>query len=252
MRVAPYMIPPSTNGPATSKVVWHPDLHLDNVFVDPDTLRITCVVDWQTACVAPLFYQSGVPRMFRHHRPVRENWVVPERPENFDTYSDEEKKMIDNDLESEIIHKYYEAQVFKRASFHWAVLRESIIPKVRKPVWLVSGAWQNRDLFFLRQSLLSIAAHWDEIFASNQLPCPIKFTNRELELRSEEEENIDTIGHILAMFRDKGVLPVDGMVEPKDYEIANENNRKFKNIFIGLAKDESERELFSKLWPYQK
>lgn len=47
------------------------------------------------------------------------------------------------------------------------------------------------------------------------------------------------------------MLPVDGMVEPKDYDIAQENSRKFKDIFIGLAKDDEERELFAKLWPYQ-
>jgi hypothetical protein len=56
---------------------------------------------------------------------------------------------------------------------------------------------------------------------------------------------------MLALFRDQGVLPVDGMLEPKDYEIAKENSRKFKDIFIRLAKDEDERELFAKLWPYQ-
>ena len=35
------------------------------------------------------------------------------------------------------------------------------------------------------------------------------------------------------------MLLVDGMVGPKDYEIACENSRKFKDIFIGLAKDDA-------------
>lgn len=56
---------------------------------------------------------------------------------------------------------------------------------------------------------------------------------------------------ICLQFRDQGVLPVDGMVDPGDYDIANENNRKFKDIFIGLAESEAERELHAKLWPYQ-
>lgn len=50
---------------------------------------------------------------------------------------------------------------------------------------------------------------------------------------------------------DQGVLPVDGMVDPEDYEIASKNSRKFKDIFIGLAKNEAERESYTKLWPYQ-
>ncbi|KAE8155282.1 phosphotransferase enzyme family protein [Aspergillus avenaceus] len=251
MKVAPYLVPPTTDEAATSNVLWHPDLHLDNVFVDPETCEITCIVDWQSACVAPLFYQSDVPRMFRHPRPVREGWVVPERPENFDLLSETEKKMVDEDLESETIHKYYEAQVYKRAPRHWAVLSQSTVRTLRKPVWLVSRMWENQDVFFLRQSLISLANQWHEIFASCQLPCPIEFTDKDYELHSREEDNMDGIGQMLALFRDQGVLPVDGMVNPEDYEIARENNHKFKEIFIGLAKNEEERKLYTKLWPYQ-
>ncbi|KAL4894781.1 hypothetical protein BDV59DRAFT_174953 [Aspergillus ambiguus] len=47
----------------------------------------------------------------------------------------------------------------------------------------------------------------------------------------------------------KAVLPVDGMVEPEDYNLAGENNRKFKDTFLRLAKDEEEKELFGNLWP---
>jgi Ser/Thr protein kinase RdoA (MazF antagonist) len=45
MDVASYLVPPSTDEAAASKVLWHPDLHLDNVFVDPNTHRITRIVD---------------------------------------------------------------------------------------------------------------------------------------------------------------------------------------------------------------
>ena len=49
MDVAPYLVPSSTDKEATSNVLWHPDLHLDNVFVDPETHDITSIVDWQSA-----------------------------------------------------------------------------------------------------------------------------------------------------------------------------------------------------------
>ncbi|KAL2815183.1 phosphotransferase enzyme family protein [Aspergillus granulosus] len=251
MDVARYLVPPSTDEMATSIVLWHPDLHLDNVFVDPDTCDITCIVDWQSACVAPLFYQSSVPKMLRHHQPVQEGWVIPERPGNYSSLSENEKQRVDNDLESETLHKYYEAQVFKRAPRHWAVLHQATVPILRQPARLVSGVWENRDLFFLRQSLISLSRNWHGIFASDQLPCPIHFTDKKLQLHSKEEANMDGIGHMLTLFRDQGVLPVDGMVDPKNYAIACNNCRTFKEIFIGLAENERERELYAKLWPYQ-
>ncbi|KOS39958.1 hypothetical protein ACN38_g9169 [Penicillium nordicum] len=96
---------------------------------------------------------------------------------------------------------------------------------------------------------MSLFAHWEELVPG--VPCPISFTNEDVELHSKEEENINGVGKLLTLFLDKSVLPVDGMVEPKDYEIAQKNSRKFKDIFIGLAKDDEEKELFTKIWPYQ-
>ena len=71
MDVASYLIPSSTDEAATSNVLWHPDLHLDNVFVDSETHDITSIVDWKSACIAPLFYQSKIPRMFKHSQPIQ-------------------------------------------------------------------------------------------------------------------------------------------------------------------------------------
>ncbi|KAJ6180855.1 Aminoglycoside phosphotransferase [Penicillium mononematosum] len=254
MKVAPYLTPQPTNGAASegapsNNVLMHPDLHLDNIFVDPETLQITRIVDWQSARVAPLFYHADVPRMCAHRGPLPEGWAVPERPEDFGILSAEEQRKIDDDLESQILHKYYEAQVYRRSPRYWSVLKDMRIPIFRKPVWLVTGAWENRDLFFLRESLMSLFAHWEELVPG--VPCPINFTIEDVELHSEEEENINGVGEMLRLFRDESVLPVDGMVEPKDYDIAQKNSRELKDTFIGLAKDDEERELFTRLWPYQ-
>ncbi|PYH85352.1 phosphotransferase enzyme family protein [Aspergillus uvarum CBS 121591] len=234
IKVAPFLVPSSTDEAANPKVLWHPDLHLDNVF--------------QSACVAPLFYQSHVPRMFRHHGPVQEGWAVPERPDNFDTLSAKDQEKITSDHEGQIIHKYYEALVYKRAPRHWAVFEQKNIPIVRKPAWLVTGVWENKDLFFLRQSLLSLVNLWEDLF---QLPCPIAFTEKEIELHAEEKTNMDGIGQVLTLFRNQGVLPVDGMVDPKDYDVAVENSWQFKQVFLRSAENDKERELYSKLWPCQ-
>ncbi|KAL2368629.1 hypothetical protein RJZ57_006990, partial [Blastomyces gilchristii] len=148
-------------------VLWHPDLHLNNVFVDPESHEITYIVDWQSAAVVPLFFQ----------------WWCTDNVPSF---------------------------------------QAGHTPFLRKPVWLVTGVWENRDLFFLRQSLLSLMAHWEEF--RNGVPCPLSFSEEGLKLHAKEEENMDGIGQLLKISQDQGVLPVDdGMVEHEDYETAKEN-----------------------------
>ena len=103
----------------------------------------------------------------------------------------------------------------------------------------------------MRQSLLSLVNLWEDLFADSPTPCPITFTQKEIELHAEEETNMDGIGQVLTLFRDQGVLPIDGMVDLKDYETAVENSRKFKQVSLGTAENDKERALYSKLWTYQ-
>ncbi|KAI9844282.1 MAG: hypothetical protein M1837_005692 [Sclerophora amabilis] len=55
MDISRHLAPPIVDEEIHSKTLWHPDLHLDNVFVDPDSKKITRIVDWQSAAVAPLY-----------------------------------------------------------------------------------------------------------------------------------------------------------------------------------------------------
>jgi hypothetical protein len=244
------LAPASNDELAATNTLWHPDLHLDNIFVDPDSHKITGIVDWQSAVVAPLFYQSGVHRAFRHYKTVQEGWVMPVKPENFDALTPDEQKRIDHDLESETLHKYYELQTMKRAPLHWDVLQRTSVPTLRRPVWLVTGAWETRDLFFLRDSLITILAQWNHIFGEDT-QCPITFSKEELEMHAKEEENMDGVGKMLSLLQDQGVLPADGMVQPEDYQTAVENCHKYKEVFLNAAENEEEKDLYSKLWPYQ-
>ncbi|RAQ57772.1 hypothetical protein COH20_004274 [Aspergillus flavus] len=204
--MAPDLVPEA----ASSNVLWHPDLLLGNVFVDPNTHEITSIIDWQSARVAPLFYQSG-------------------KPENFDSLSEEEQNEIQKNLESEIMHIYCEAQVYKRAPRHWAVLQQ-------KTVCLVTGVWERRNLFFLRQSLIVLAAYWEEVSSDSGLTCPVQVTKTDLELYSEEEENIDGVGQLLTILHDQALLPHDGMIRSEDYEAAVKISQKIKEISLGWLK----------------
>ncbi|KAH7363928.1 hypothetical protein BKA65DRAFT_571970 [Rhexocercosporidium sp. MPI-PUGE-AT-0058] len=62
-KLTPAMVPPRTPNDIDASTLWHPDLHLENIFIDPNTLQITNLIDWQSTTAAPLFYQCGVPKM---------------------------------------------------------------------------------------------------------------------------------------------------------------------------------------------
>jgi aminoglycoside phosphotransferase (APT) family kinase protein len=95
-KVTSFLAPASNMEFAAVNTLWHPDLHLDNIFIDPSSHKITAIIDWQSAVVAPLLYQSGIHRAFRHYKPItREDWSLPEKPSNFDTLSPHEQAQVE-------------------------------------------------------------------------------------------------------------------------------------------------------------
>jgi hypothetical protein len=190
--------------------------------------------------------------MFKYSGPVSEGWVVPERPADFASLSAAEKAKIDSDLEAETLHKLYESLVYKRSPRHWSILSNRNLETFRSPTQLVTNVWGKHNLFSLRDSLITLSTQWDTLFPERTLPCPIRFTEKELEMHRKEKENMQGVGAIMALLRDGGALPAnDGMIESEDFEMAQSNNRKFKEVFVRGAEGEEERELFERLWPYQ-
>ncbi|PVH84672.1 hypothetical protein DL98DRAFT_651429 [Cadophora sp. DSE1049] len=250
LRLAPAMVPPSDTDDTHSPTLWHPDLHLDNVFVDPESKQITRIIDWQSATVMPFFYQCGVSRMFQHPGTVADGWALSELPEDYDSLDQSEKAKIDRDRESEICHKYYEAETKSKNPRHWAALKLDSADVRTEPSRLVVNVWEDRDVFFLRRALLSIVDQWQHLCPESDI-CPVSFNEQELALHAAEEESMSNVGEILRLFRENWGLPPNGMVDPTEFDQIHTAVAELRTSFIEGADDEAERELFAKLWPYQ-
>jgi Ser/Thr protein kinase RdoA (MazF antagonist) len=72
LQLAPAMVPPQSTEDIDihSPTLWHPDLHPNNIFVDPASKKISHVIDWQSASSLPLFYHFHVPTAIKHHGPA--------------------------------------------------------------------------------------------------------------------------------------------------------------------------------------
>ena len=250
LQLAPAMVPPLGTVDTHSPTLWHPDLHLDNVFVDPESKQITRIIDWQSAAVMPFFYQCGVSRMFQHPGVVADGWALSELPEDYDSLDQSEKAKIDSDRKSETCHKYYEAETKDKNPRHWAALQLEHADVRTEPSRLVVNVWEDRDVFFLRRALLSIVEQWQDLCPESDT-CPVSFNKQQLAQHAAEEESMSNVGEILRLFRDNWGLPPNGMVDPTSYDQIRTAVAELRDSFIEGADDEAERELFARLWPYQ-
>ncbi|OJI83259.1 hypothetical protein ASPTUDRAFT_124561, partial [Aspergillus tubingensis CBS 134.48] len=62
--IAPHLVPKQPCFESENiNTLSHPDLHLDNIFIDPETHQITSIIDWQLAAITPSFLQHPHPHM---------------------------------------------------------------------------------------------------------------------------------------------------------------------------------------------
>ena len=57
---------PGMDGPKDAKVLWHNDLFMFNILVDPVTYQITGLLDWESVSIVPACdIQDGIPRFLQ-------------------------------------------------------------------------------------------------------------------------------------------------------------------------------------------
>lgn len=232
--------------------LWHSDLHLNNIFIDPASNLITSIIDWQSTRIAPLVLQAKIPRMFRHVHPLKPGWLMPVKASNHENLDPKEKLKADKLYESALCQKYYEVITAKRNPLRYSALRhnETLKAPFCVPLRTVCGAWKNRKLWKLRSSLVSIRENWQEIETA-AVKCPNHFTEEELKLHEEEIDNLDHIEQMMEGFQKAGILPPDGRVDPEDFEYMQNMNHVQREQYLSMAADEAERKAMEYIWPYQ-
>ncbi|EFQ99359.1 hypothetical protein MGYG_08971 [Nannizzia gypsea CBS 118893] len=77
----------------TTGHLWHNDLHDENIFVDPDSLEIQGIIDWQSSHIAPLTDHCMDPSFLEYEGPdIGGDLEKPELPAEIKSLNGEEKE----------------------------------------------------------------------------------------------------------------------------------------------------------------
>ena len=223
---------PSLALETTRTTFFHHDMHLDNIFVNPESMQITNIIDWQSTSVCEPLFQQAFPRMLQ-----------PVQGSATDKPSEQNLKGCAN-------LDYYNNLTESRNRHRWNDLNAHDRSLLTRPVTTLCGAWQRNDIFSFRDSLIELAARWKEISKHGEV-CPIEFTLEELEAHREESVAIEGLSAVLHQLQDEGLLPLGGMVQRETYEASLRINNYVKGMFIENAQSESQKEICSRIWPYK-
>ncbi|KAI1983645.1 Phosphotransferase enzyme [Ophidiomyces ophidiicola] len=176
LKVASHLLPLEA---CQISVLWHHDLHLGNIFVDPENpTKIAGLIDWQSVHVAPLFYQATHPSFLNYIGPIPKGLKVS-LPDNFDELNEEAKNKAKKLLVEQSLYKFYDAysallnkRVYQALEYQ-QTLQGQIVALIGTILLDAEPAVQAL--------LMELATKWNQINSLAGIPCPLEYSNEAVE-----------------------------------------------------------------------
>lgn len=253
LKVADHILAPET---CQTRVLWHKDLHLDNVFVDPDKpTDIVELIDWENSHVAPLFDQVTYPAFLDYKGPKIEGLKTPSLPEDFEELGDDAKKCAKELLVAQTLYKYYDlySASMNVPAYHALRYQETL----QGEIVTLTGMLLNDGEPALRGLLMKLASRWDQLISSEgSPPCPLKYSAEAIERQQELErkwvEGMALMDDVLESLGG-AIRGWDGWVSHENYEPLKLKlalvQKQFIEHFAGDNKEEAEA--WAQTWPFQ-
>ncbi|KAB8201650.1 kinase-like domain-containing protein [Aspergillus parasiticus] len=218
LKVAPYTL--AENSATHTSVLWHGDLNLQNIFVDPkEPTRILGIIDWQSVSLSPLFTQATRPAFLEYNDPLPETLDKVRLPENFESLNPAEQQKA----KAQTLHNLYLA----RSRQMNPVVFEAIQGQktLRHQVSVIPGLTVMDYEPCLNSLLRDIQKEWRSIVGQKSdgtpsIPCPLQFSADEVQEQERNEELwVQGVRLMEEFTSDTGCFKHwDGKVNEQDYE----------------------------------
>ncbi|EZG03221.1 hypothetical protein H106_06718 [Trichophyton rubrum CBS 735.88] len=256
MSISKYILP--KNKETHKGVLWHPDLHTDNIFVDPqDPAKITCLIDWQAAHIAPLFLQARQPAFLDFDGPIPERLKFPSLPENFDNLQPEEKLNAKKLRDEQALYVLYEIELLRQCRAAGSALhgRDTLVSRL---TGLAGSLFTDGEPVVLGY-LMQAVDRWGEIVGRDAtgdpvISCPITFTDAERTKQQIDQEKwkkgvelMDEVVQSLGAYSGW-----DGFVSHDDYQARKQQVIASRDAFLQRMAGSDEGSAMQAIFPLRR
>ncbi|PLB55863.1 phosphotransferase enzyme family protein [Aspergillus steynii IBT 23096] len=250
LKVAPHVLP--ENKATHASVLWHGDLHSQNIFVDPqDPGRIVGIIDWQSVSACPLFMQVGRPAFLDYNGPVPENLGKVPLPQNLNSMGpDEQQKAKALHLAQSLHNLYLVRHLQANKTVFQAIQGQNTL---RHQISMVPGLVLMDYEPLLNSLLKDVEKEWAQIVGSPQTPFPLQFSDEEVQQWAVDGELwAQGVGLMDVFVSDTGCFKHwDGRVSDGDYEKSRkELDEGVKRFLDREARNDAERREWLKALPF--
>jgi len=239
-KAAPLLTPRDTA--FTKPALWHPDLHADNIFVDPnDPTEIVSIIDWQAVNVSPLFLQARHPSLVEFEGPITQGFEPIKLPDDFKTMSPEKQLEVKKLRAAQSLYKLYEISLLKNCQQIFGALqfRESLAGQI----FGLAGSVFSDGEPILMGMLIRMHDKW----VDSSAPSPLSFTLEDRKRQEEDQKSWSQGVELLVEFLNQvgAYQGWDGWINHKNYDMMKVRLQNCEKLFLDQhAKTHKERRLW--------
>ncbi|KAI3072248.1 hypothetical protein CBS147353_6157 [Aspergillus niger] len=244
-----------TDDSICSAFLWHPDLHTENIFVDPDRpSEVLGIIDWQSSEVLPLFDHARQPYLLDYDGPPATGLDPPEFPENFDQLDPPEKAKAERLYLNISLATLYRKLTYAKNKKLFGAMEFQQTSSFDMMLFAQNLLIDGEALY--RARVLELGDEWPclpGVQASGNPPFPLEYSPEEV---SSIEEDANGATRSMALMQgvkeSLGELwPEKGIVPPERYDDARKLLKQVKTELIDqLAQSDAERLEWEKAWPF--
>lgn len=258
LKVMPYILP--KEGFLNESIIWHNDLHLENMFVDAnDPTKITRIIDWQAVTIYPLFLTACYPSAIDHGWPKPDDPTKPTLPSNIlELKPGDQKKERKQYLEQTLWFLYeIQTQLDAPDFFHAYHYSETLPCQILR---MIGSTFDDGEQHI--QSLLAALADedgWKQLVDTDEqgiavIQCPLSYSQEELDNQGLEytkwEKDVERKAQIL---KEIGVYTGwTGSISPHEYDEVIRRLEGAKERFLDReSRTAEQRKQWKEAWPFK-
>ncbi|PLB44200.1 phosphotransferase enzyme family protein [Aspergillus steynii IBT 23096] len=255
LKVASYVLP--QHAATHSSVLWHGDLNLQNIFVDPnEPTKILGIIDWQSISACPLFMQAKHPAFLEYHGPAPEELGKVHLPANFDSLSLDEQQKAKELHQAQTLHNLYFVRSFQANPDAFQALQGQ--NTLRHQVSVIPGLTIMDYEPCLNSLLRDVEKERIDIVGAKSdgspvIPWPLQLSAAEVQ-QQEADADLWAQGVQLMddFIKDTGSFKHwDGRVSETDYELCKKQLvEEIERFLRREARDEDERQAWLGVLPF--
>lgn len=238
----------------SSSHLWHDDLHLGNIFVDPsEPTKFVGLIDWQSTELSPLYFHTRQPHIIDYVGSPINGLERPQPRKDLDRLEPSERQQAEALYLHQSLCSLYNTLTHRQNPRLYAALQFQHTQKYLL-LLLARDILIDGEVTYLSQ-LAESESTWAEFSADKDSSCPFTFSDKDRKGLEADTEGMTRGMEAMRSIRESlgELFPEQGIVRPDQYNEALDALAQMKEQIIStFASNSAEREVWEKEWPFER